>query len=1104
MMMSCSVTPPTARPARSSSRAAIVAMVLVAGAAVGLPGVVARAQDSGQPDASVGGGKPEMDLSGVTGRDFGGVALPSSVQVGDLVIRANRAWVWSEGGASNQIGADGLPIGTQRMFLQGDVSVQLGNYSFTAAQAVVWVRTAGASVFNVGGAADPDRQVREVAIQFDRVSDPGAQAGFAQAADRLLVTAKLDGTVSMRADSLSTGRPGAGGAATAEANFLRESEQRFARHLRRLAGADDSGAPEIVGVAAPGVVEGPILPGRARPYEPNSPIAKRASGVISETPGGSTTVADPLFTRDGVVTFAVGTRSTIAPTAPEFGDAVGDSEFIRLLRGESDNTLLLTGGVAVQYTDLRKTRNLMITAERAVVFLDPGPIADMARFGAGQIRGVYLEGDVVATDGQYTLRGPRVYYDLKNNRAVMAEAVFSTVDPKLGIPIYVRAQTLRQEAANKFTAERARLATSSFFEPVFSVGASTITVTQAAPERAGEPPRTFFKTGMLTLRAGGVPFFALPGLSGEIEDIPLEDIRVENSSDSGAAIKTTWNVFSTLGLEKIDGLRVRALIDGYFDRGVGLGTRTDWDTRGKPGAQLKGGLFAYTLPSDSGTDVLSTGAKRDVDDEFRGIVLADNIWQITPNWTLFGEVASISDARFVDAFFREQGQESREFTTAAELRYLEGNQRFGLLAKANLQDFVSNQYLQQSQGYSVNKLPEATYARIADDILPGVQPGLLTWTHEYSASRMRFVLDSTPVSGFGFTNDFLAQRTFGVNANQSIADRLRAAGYTREDVLRADTRQELVATFDVEGFKISPFVVGRFTGYDQPIEDFYRGADPDVREEQYRVFYAGGSRFSTTFTRIDDNVESSLFDLHRVRHIIEPNATVWTGATTVTQGNLPVYDDTVESLNNGSAVRAGVNQTFQTQRGGPGRWRSVDVLKVNTDLVFSTSDADKESPIGRFNESRPEYSFLGDYFTADIAWQATDVVGLVFSTVYDLDYNQPARTVAGGTIQHSPEFSSYAQVRYLNALDATYVDAGVTYTLTKKYTVGGGMTYDTDENEVQEVTGTLRRRFADATLGLRLGYNNIRGETSVSAVFEPVGVRDDLAATTERLRDIRR
>ncbi len=1075
-------------------------LIVIAGGTVGVPAGFAQG-----PAVDAGARAADVDVSQITGRDFGGVKLASSVQAGDLVIRANRAWVWSEGGGGNEVGPDGLPLGTQRMYLQGDVSVQLGKYTFTAAQAVVWVRLAG--VGGAGPGSDPDRQVREIAIQFDRVSDPGSQAGFAQAADRLLVTARADGIVSMRADSLSTGRPGVGGAAEAEANFLRESEQRFARHLRQLAGAEVAGAAEIVGVPAPGVVAGPILPGRARPYEPNSPIAKRPAVTLSETPvGGAGVAADPLFTKGGVVTFAVGTRASTAPTAPEFGDPVGNSDFIRLVRGEEggDNTLLLTGGVALQYTDLRKTRNLMITAERAVVFLQPGPIADMGRFGAEQLRGVYLEGDVVATDGQYTLRGPRVFYDLNNNRAVMAEAVFSTVDPKLGIPIYVRAKTLRQEAANRFTAEGARLATSSFFEPVFSVGASTITVSQAPPEAPGEGPRTYFESGMLSLRAGGVPFFVLPGFSGEIVDIPLEDIRVENSSESGGAIKTTWNVMSLLGIRKIEGLKIRALIDGYFDRGIALGTRTNWDTTGRPGAQLKGGVLAYTLPSDSGRDVLSTGVKQEVDDEFRGIVLADNIWQLTPSWTLTGEVAAISDARFVDAFFREQGQEGREFTTAAELRYLESNQRFGVLAKANLQDFVSNQYLVQSQGYSVNKLPEISYARIADDILPGVQPGLLTWTHEYSASRMRFVFDNTLVSGLGFNNDFLAQRTFGVNANQSIADRLRAAGYTREDVMRANTRQELVATFDVLGIKVSPFVVGQFTAYDQKVGEFNAIADAQARDEQFRGFWAGGSRFSTTFTRIDDEVESGLFDLHRLRHIVEPNATVWSGGTTLTQGNLPVYDDTVESINNGSAVRAGINQTWQTQRGGPGRWRSVDVLKLSTDLVHSTADADKESPIGRFNESRPEYSFLGDYFTADLAWQATDVVGLVFSTVYDFDDNQPARTVAGGTIQHAPDFSSYAQVRYLNALDATYFDAGVMYTLTKKYTIGGGMTYDTDVNELQDVSATLRRRFSDATLGVRVGYNNIIGETSVSAVFEPMGVRDDLASTTQRLREIRR
>jgi hypothetical protein len=1035
----------------------------------------------------------------INGRDFGGIRLPASPQQGDIVIRAARAWVWTEGAGTSAriLGPDGLPVGTQRMVLQGDVTIELAGHRFTSPQAVVWTQTleTPAPAFGQVTSDGGDRATRQVSVYFDRVADPGAQAGYSQAADRLLVTAVLDGEFALKADALTPGRP----VGAAQAPFLTESEQRWARYLRELVGKPVEG-PEPKSALAPGVVSGRITPGLSRPYEPNSPITK-SGRVTEERPAEEVPISDrtePLFAKDGIVTFAVGTRAPDAPTAPEFGEQVSDSAYIRIVRGQDDNTLLLSGGVAIQYTDLRKTRNLLISAERAVIFLPPGPLTDLAKFSSDQIRGIYLEGDVVATDGQYTLRGPRVFYDFQQNRAVMADAVFSTVDAKLGVPIYVRAQTLRQEAANQVHADQARLSTSSFFEPVFTIGAKSITVTEAAAKAEGGRKVTFVDAQNVTLKAGGLPFFWLPGFKGEIETIPLQDVRVDNSSGSGGALKTTWNVFGLLGEVPPEGFDARLLIDYYFDRGFAAGTRTDWAT-----PTLTGQIFAYTLVSDNGRDVLSNGTRYEQDQQFRGIVLGENRWDMTPNWSLFTEISKISDEQFVDGFFREIGMEGREVTSDIYLRYIGGNSHFSALVKGTFDNFTPNQYLLQSQGYTVNKLPEIKYARLADDLLPGVQPGLLTWSHEYDYSRVAFKFTEPVISDFGFTNPAVTNAEFGINPNQSLADRLRAEGFNEQAFNRVDTRQEIAGVFDWNVLRINPFVVGRFTGYDQKFGEMY-AFSPDA-DKQYRLWYAAGTRFSTEIERIDDSVESQFFDLHRIRHIITPSATVWWAGSTIRQESLPVYDDTVEALDTGAAVRAGVSNVWQTQRGGPGQWRSVDVFKLNTDFTFATADRNTTSPFGRFFDDRPEYSFLGNYFTGEATWQATDAVGLVYSVIYDFDTNQVARTTAGGVIQHTPEFSTYAQVRYLNPLDVTYVDAGLSYQLTRIYSIGGSMTYDTNLSEIQTVSATLRRRFQDASVGVRVNFNSISDETTVGVVVEPqAAVARRQGERLDRLRDIGR
>jgi hypothetical protein len=228
---------------------------------------------------------------------------------------------------------------------------------------------------------------------------------------------------------------------------------------------------------------------------------------------------------------------------------------------------------------------------------------------------------------------------------------------------------------------------------------------------------------------------------------------------------------------------------------------------------------------------------------------------------------------------------------------------------------------------------------------------------------------------------------------------------------------------------------------------------------------------------------------------------VWYAGANLSQNDVPVYDDEVESLATGAAVRAGITQTWQTQRGGPGRWQSVDFLTLRTDYVASSADADRESPIGRFFDYRPEYSLLGEFGLVELTWQLTDAVALAASTIYDFDDSQPARTTAGGLVQHSPEFASFAEVRYINALDTTYLDFGVSYSLTRRYAINLGATYDTDEGDFQRVNTTIRRRGPEATLGVSLSYDNIADETGIGVGFEPQGIRQD---QLDRLRGLGR
>lgn len=991
-------------------------------------------------DAAAGERQPAVDPLMLTGRHFGGLRLGVSAQRGEVGFAAARARVWTE------TDREGRTV--QRMLLRGDVRVDLGAQRITAARAVVWVER-----------IEAEREVHQVAVYFDRALDPGGQAGIALSGERLMVTGVFEGGVGLSADSLQRGRP--------VDEFVIEAEARMARLLRRLAGVEEvrdpvEEVPWPVRERPDPRVGLPRDPGQWRPFEPPEDPSlldpeelEAFERAVEGLPPAER--PDPIFAEEGIVTFAAG-----EPT---------------LVRGEEENAVMITGGVVVQYSDPRRGRSLEIRAERAVAFLPPGPILDIARHGADSVRGIYLEGDVVATDGQYTLRGPRMYYDIERNKAIVLEAVFWTYDERRGLPLYVRARSIRQEAANQFSSDRASVAVSGFFDPYLSVGTTSVTVTRR--ERPGRPTLTSVDARNITLNMGPVPVFYWPRYKGDIENFPLRDVRFENSSRTGFMIGTTWDVFGLLGRESPEWFDASLIVDGYFERGAALGTDLSWNTD-----STRGEFFAYGIFNDTGRDELAPGSRRDRTGETRGLLLGEHVWTIDENWTAFLEGAYVSDENFTEAFFRPIARTGRELTNAALLRRRQNTTSLTLLAKGSFHDFVVNDYLLQTRGYSVDKLPEIGYTRLADDLLGMIAPGLVSYSSDYRFSRMSMRFTERTPRDFGFRFDASTREAFGIGPDDSFADALRAAGLTESDVYRFDTRHELSVPFSLGPVNLAPFAVGRATVWDNGFGDFAEGD-----EDRARWWGAAGVRASTSIQRVYNGVDVPLLDIHRLRHIIEPNVTFWSSTTNRDAETLPIYDADVESIASGTAVRFGVLQTWQTMRGGHGRWRSVDFLTLSVDAVFSSNDADKFSPIGRFFDYRPEYSMLGNYLVVDAAWQVTDALGVGYRTVYDFDDSQPSLSVVGTTLQHSPDFATTVELRHVNVLDRSQVGVTSRLRLTPKYDVSGHVAYDLTPGEFRTAIASLSRRFSDATLGVSISYSKINDEFSFGFMFQPAGVQ---------------
>ena len=91
------------------------------------------------------------------------------------------------------------------------------------------------------------------------------------------------------------------------------------------------------------------------------------------------------------------------------------------------------------------------------------------------VTGVYLEGDVTVDQGdQLTVRAERIYYDFTSQRAIMLDATLATVDEVRNVPLYMRADEIRQLARGEFAAKKVTFSTSEFHTPHYHIGASEV------------------------------------------------------------------------------------------------------------------------------------------------------------------------------------------------------------------------------------------------------------------------------------------------------------------------------------------------------------------------------------------------------------------------------------------------------------------------------------------------------------------------------------------------------------------------------------------------------------------------------------------------------
>ncbi len=621
------------------------------------------------------------------------------------------------------------------------------------------------------------------------------------------------------------------------------------------------------------------------------------------------------------------------------------------------------------------------------------------------IDAVYLEGDVVLARGQRMIRASRLYYDFRNERALILDAVARAIEPSRGLPIYVRAEEIRQLSSNEYSARDAQITTSEFHTPHLSIGAGRVILRDRTPrnergEIIGVEAGTYEATHT-TLNLEGIPIAYWPVSRGDFarDRMAFRSARFGYASDFGATLETRWYLFNLLGLEQPEGFDATFKLDYFTDRGPGVGIDMDYERKDYFG------LFRGYYINDDGEDDLGDVRGGPPDHRNRGRVLWRHRQYLPKDWELTLELAYISDDQYLESFERNEWENAKDQETAIYLAKRQDNWQF-----SSLFNWRFNEFLTQTE-----HLPDVRFSLIGEPVTE--------WATFYHDSRVGFVR---------YRPD--NRRLFDGE------DRIDNTGRTGA-VARGDTREELEFPLRLGPLNLTPYLAVRGTAWDDSTDRLFR----DSRGGVGRIFGAYGLRGNVMFSRVDDTVESELLDLHRLRHVVKVDVAAFNAHANEPPTSLTPFDSGVEDIDDFGGAVIGLRQRFQTKRGGPGKWRTVDWITFDVEAGFFTDRRSGDRTRGDFIMARPEDSISSNFLRLEAQYRISDSTVLVYDGVYDTSRGNVGSSNISLAVERRPRLAYFLGWRYIHDIDSNLFGFGANYKLNEKHTVGFREFYDIGE-----------------------------------------------------------
>ncbi|MCP4590285.1 MAG: LPS assembly protein LptD [bacterium] len=786
---------------------------------------------------------------------------------------------------------------------------------------------------------------------------------------------------------------------------------------------------------------------RAQISPTRRPGATEAPFEVAE-PGSASADAPPtvrpkidIISRDKVVAQVNGRRVITAigdvlvvrygPGGEDFLELRADAAVVYMAE---DQPSVQTDPSPADLTERSSTENVAIRGVLGGLAGEQGG-AELGR--SDDVDAVYLEGDIVLTQGERTIRASQLYYDFRNDRAVILDAVFRTYLPERNVPVYIRAERVRQLSSRQFNAERPRISTSEFYTPHYYIGASRLELEdKTATELAGLRKGSFTMTHS-TFNIGGLPLLYWPYTRGVLKEgeTSIRGMRTGYSDDFGLELETEWQLFNLLGFETPVGFDAALRLDYFSERGPAAGVDLDYQRD-----DYFGWLRSYAI-NDSGEDNLGGRFRSEKpDSSSRGRFTLRHRHYLPDDWQLTVESSYISDKNFMEEYFESEFDTSKEQETLFYLKKQRDTWAFTLHGQWRVLDFLTQ----------TERLPDLSFRVIGESL-----GGAATWYSENRAGWVRYRY-----------------------AEQDFHDLIRHGA--RDDssgtVGRLDSRQEIGVPFSVGPVNLVPFGTVRGSVWD----------DSPGGGGVGRILGGGGVRANAYLWRAYD-VDSELWDIHGLRHIIKPEVTAWVSGSTCDSDELFPFDAHIEDLEEIDGVSVGVRQRWQTRRGAPGHERITDVFTFNLEAGFFNNAPGDDFTNGYLSYSRPENSISRNYLNASFIWRVNDTTALMSETNHDLNDGEIDVFNISYVVERPPRLSYLLGYRFIEESDSNLLALGANYRINEKHSLAVRERFDLRRGETEEFSLAIIRKLPRWYVAVKFDLDEIEDDLGVSMSVWPEG-----------------